>query len=406
MAAILLLAWAALVGVPCRGLADPTRLELTFGARQEYNDNIFFDESDKEADFITTGIFAVDLGHVAERLEIHAIGRWEGYTYHDNNELDDIDQTYRLTLDYRFTPRLKGGLSGAYIQDYRRDQETEATAVVFGNEERERYEIQTAWEYSLSEITAVSLFATYWQDDYERDPSFRDEYRDLETYGGSLGLTQALRVFHRPTYGRVNLGYYRYQYESNETDYYYLNVGFSTEINETYTLLLDAGPRYTENDFTVVRLVPGSAPGSVRLVTDEESGSGWGGSGLLSLAYAGETTTWEAALSREITASSGTSQPVERTELRFDWRRWFTWEWQGLLTLRYFINESERNDRQLGDIEEDTFIAHPQVLYRFNPDWSLRGSYRYTWEKDHENDTTTERNQVMIEMVYNWPAWE
>lgn len=395
IAVILLLAGLAPLGLPCEGISDPTQLKLSFGVRQEYNDNIFFDENDKESDFITTGIFGVDLGYDTERLQAHAIGRWEGYTYADNSDLDDVDQNYRITLDYRFTPRLRGGLSGAYIRDYRRDRETDTTGVTFENEERERYKAETTWEVLLNEITALNLFGTYWEDNYERDPTFREEFRDLQAYGGNIGLTHALRVFHRPTFGRVNFGYYNYEYEFNETDYYYLNLGFSSEINETYTLLLDVGPRYTENTFVV------TAP-----VLEKITSRDWGGSGRLSLTYAGEKTNWEAALSREITASSGQNQAVERTEASFDWRHWFTWEWRGLLALRYFHNEGERDDPLLDDIDEDTFIAHPQVFYRFTTDWSVRGSYRYTWERDHEDDTTTGRNQVMVECVYNWPVLE
>lgn len=403
---IALLAALLMPGLPSKAAADPERLELLFGLRQEYNDNIFFDAENPESDFITTGIFAVDLGYETERLQAHAVGRWEGYSYLDNSRLDDVDQDYRLGLDYRFTPKLKGGVSGAYIRDYRRDRQAEVTGVVFENEERVRYEAETSWEYLLTEITALTLSATYWNDDYERDPSFRDEFRDLEAYGGTLGLSRALRVFNRPTYGRVNAGYFHYEYETSETDYYYLNLGFSSEISETYTLLLDVGPRYTESEYPVARLVPAPIPGFFFVVQETETSSDWGGSGRLSLAYEGEKTRWEAALSQEITASSGQNQTVERTEARFDWRHWFTREWRGMLHLRYFINQSDRDTVGVNDVDEDVFVAHPQMLYRFNQDWSLRGSYRYTWEKDRENDTTTERNQVMVELVYNLPIWE
>jgi hypothetical protein len=395
-----------IAGLPGTGEADPSRLKLTFGARQEYNDNIFFDAKNPESDFITTGIFALDLGYETERLQTHAVGRWEAYTYHDNSTLDDIDQDYRLSLDYRFTPRLKGGISGAYIRDNRRDREAETTGVALANEERVRYELQTDWEYLLSEITALNLAATYWEDDYQRDAAFREEFRDLEAYGLNLGLTRALRVFNRPTYGRLNLGGYHYEYETSQTDYYYLNLGFSTQLHESYTLLLDVGPRYTDSKYPTTRLEPTAVPGLFAIVAETESSRDWGGSGRLSLAYAGEKTNWEAALSREITASSGQNQAVERTELRFDWRRWFTWELRGILQLRYFINESDRDDPRLADIDEDTVVIHPQLFYRFSTDWSLRGGYRYTWEKDNENSTTTERNQVMIEMIYHYPVWD
>ncbi len=406
VAAVLLLAGFLIMLLAGRTAADPGRLKLMFEVSEEYNDNIFFDARDTESDFINTGTFGLDLGYETERLQTHAIGRWEGYTYLDNSELDDVDQDYRLSLDYRLNPRLKGGVAGVYIRDYRRDREAEATGVVFGNEERVRFEAQTSWEYLLTEITALNFSAAYWNDDYEQDPAFQEEFRDLEAYGGTLSLSRALRFFNLPTYGRVNLGYYHYTYETSETDSYYLNLGFSTQFHEAYTLLLGAGPRYTESEYPETRLVPAPIAGFFFVVRDTETSSDWGGSGRLSLAYESEKTNWEAALSQEITASSGQNQTVERTEARFDWRHWFTWEWRGMLHLRYFINQSDRDTVGVNDVDEDVFVALPQVLYRFNQDWSLRGSYRYTWEKDRENDTTTERNQVMLEMVYNLPMWE
>ena len=220
----------------------------------------------------------------------------------------------------------------------------------------------------------------------------------------AAGMSQALRVFHRPTFGRANFGYYRYRYKFNDTDYYYFNLGFSSELNEKFVLLLDAGPRYRRSRYSVINRIPGSN----NVVSDSETDDDWGGSGRLSLAYTGEKTNWQTALSREITASSGQNQPVDRTELRFDWNHKLTWEWRGLLSMRYFINESDRSrdDPTLRDIDEDIFVAHPQIVYVINNDWSLRGSYRYTWKNNNENDTSRDRNQVLFELIYNWPIFE
>ena len=192
---------------------------------------------------------------------------------------------------------MRGSLSGAYIQDYQRDRETEATGVVFDNEERRRHEAETAWEYMLSEVTTLNLSATYWHDVYDRNPTFQEEFHDLEAYGGNVGLTRALRVFNRPIYGRFNLGSYHYGYETSQTDNTYLQLGVSAALNETCTLFLDLGPRYTESEYPVTRLVPASIPGFSFPVQETETSREWGGSGNLSLRYDGEKAIWEAALS-------------------------------------------------------------------------------------------------------------
>ena len=400
-AAIGLLTGLFLLSFPNPCCSEPTRLKLTFGVRQEYNDNIFFDQDDKTSDLITTGIFGVDLGYVTERLNAHAIARWEAYSYLDNSELDDVDQNYRLTLDYQFTPRLNGDVTGIYIRDFRRDRETETTGTIFENEERKRTEVQTSWEYLPSEIIALNLYATYWKDEFERAPTFQEELRDLEAFGGNFGVTHALRMLHRPVYGRGNIGYYHYRYPTNETDYYYLNIGFSAELDEKFSLLLDIGPRYQRSKYTTV----GIPSGGVSTTTTTRD---WGGSGKVSLVYAGEKTNWEAAISREVVANSGQNQPVDRTEARFDWDHWFNWEWQGLFTFRYFINESDQ-DREspvFRDIDEDILVFHPRVRYRIDHDFYIVGRYRFIWKDNNEIDERTERNQAIIELVYNWPIWE
>ena len=102
---LLLVAWL-LFAHPAAGLAGPTQIKLALGLRQEYN--IFFDADDKISDFITTGIFGLDPGYESERLRVHAIGHWEAYAYRDHSELNDVNQDYRLTLGYRFTPPFAG----------------------------------------------------------------------------------------------------------------------------------------------------------------------------------------------------------------------------------------------------------------------------------------------------------
>lgn len=406
LAGILLLAICLALVHPIICLADPNTLDLSVGVRQEYNDNIFFHADDTVSDFITIGILGVDLGRETERLKLHTTGHWEAYGYHDHSELNEVNQNYGLSVDYRFTERLRGTLSGAYIRDYQRDREIETTGVVFDNKERKRHEMGSAWEYMLSDITTLTLSGTWWKDDYTRNSDFREDDSDLESWGGNMGLIRAMRIFDHPIDGRLNIGAYRYQYETSKTDNIYLNLGFNVALSETLSLLLDAGPRYTESDYPIRHLVPAPIPGFYRVTQEMENSGDWGGAGRLSLGYKGRKTFWDLALSHNIAASSGQNQSVKRTELRFDGLHRFTWEWQGFLYVGYFKNQSDRADSFLKDIDKDIFMIYPRMRYNIGQNWSILGSYRYTWEKDDEDDETTQRHQVMIEMVFNWPVWE
>ena len=383
----------------------PGFLHLNSGLEQEYNDNLFFSSDDQEEDLITTGTFGLETGYRSERIEINLKPLWRFYKYVENTDLDDNDQLYRASLGYQITPRFSFNSEGAYIIDNRREDQVAETGVVFENVERTRWEALLAAEYLLSEKAAVNVFTQYWNDDFE-DRRLRSSVSDLEAAGGGIDYTHLMRVFYHPTYFRMNAGYFNYDYDTAETDYYYLTMGASAEINETYTFLAEAGPRYTDSEFDAARResIPGTTFSEV--VVSRENSDDWGWNGLLSLAYRGEMTNWELALSREITASSGDTQTVEQTELRLDFDRRWTWEWSTNLLMRYYHKESDRKNSDVDDEEQDTLVVQPRLRYRIDNDWFFQGSYRYTWRDDSDIDESWDRNQVLFQIGHNWKIWE
>lgn len=383
----------------------PTLLHINTGFEQEYNDNIFFTRRDQEEDFITTGTFGVDAGYVTERVEFHVNPKLRYYKYRDNSNLDDHDQIYNVSLDYQVTPRVSFSSQGAYINDNRRDDQVAETGVVFENVERNRWEALLSGEVLISENAALSVFGSYWNDDYE-DREQRSSFSDLEVIGGGLNYTRLMSVFYRPSHLRLNAGYFNYNYDTAETDYYYLTVGTSIEVNETYSVIVEGGPRYTDSEFDVAREQTLPFPPFSQVEIDEETSSNWGGNGLVSLAYQGEKTDWEIALSREVTASSGDTQTVEQTELKLDWNHRVTWELSTHLQMRYFYKESNRDNSDIGDIDEDTLVFQPRVRYRITNDWFLEGTYRYTWRDDNEINQNWDRNQVLFQIGHQWKILE
>ena len=383
----------------------PQFLHVSSGVELEYNDNLFFSRRNQETDLITTGTFGIDAGYETERIEFHLNPFWRFYKYMDESDLDDSDQLYRTSLGYRISPKLRLDSEGAYIVDNRRDDQVIDTGVVFENVERERWEAMLSSEYILSEKAAVSAFGQYANDDYDEE-DLRSGFSDLETFGGGAGYTRQVGMFYRPTYFRLNAGYFNYDYDTAETDYYYLTLGASVELNEKYTLLAEAGPRYTDSDYDVVRRESIGTPPFSRIVIDQESSSDWGSNWLASMRYGGEKTKWELTFSREITASSGDTQTVEQTDLRLDLNRRWTWEWSTNLFMRFYHKESDRENSDIDDESEGTLIVQPRVRYRINNDWFVQGTYRYTWREDNDIDESWDRNQVILQVGHNWKIWE
>jgi hypothetical protein len=379
--------------------SDPILLKINSGMEQEYNDNLFFTSENQESDWITTAKIEANAGYVTEKLDFGIKPLWRFYKYNDNSDLDDHDQLYRANFNYRFTPRLQVKSEGAFIIDNRRDDQVAETGVVFENVERKRWEATLSGDYLLSEKAALNVFGKYWNDDFENRRNSAG-FNDVEIIGGGGMYTYLMSTFYKPTQARINAGYFNYDYDTAETDYYYLTMGASAEINETYTIIAEAGPRYTDSEFDTARResIPGT-PFS-QTVTRREASSDWGWNGLLSLAYAGEKTNWLLMMSRDVTAASGERQTVEQTELRLDLNHRFSWEWSAHLRARYFFKESNRDNSDFGDIDEDTMLLHPRIRYRINNDWFLQGRYRYTWRDNNESNESWDRNQVFLECGY------
>ncbi|MDJ0884309.1 MAG: hypothetical protein QNJ48_09100 [Desulfobacterales bacterium] len=403
--AVLLVRLAEAAAAASVDSGGPLFLHVSSGVKIEYNDNLFFTPQRQKEDLITTGRLGIDAGYKTERFEFGLNPNWRYYKYQDEDDLDDHDQIYRARLEARLTPRIKFSSEGAYINDNRREDQVLETGVVFENIERTRVETTLSTEFLLSEKTAVSLFGQYWNDDYE-DRRVRGSLSDLEAKGGGMAFTHQLGAFYRPTYLRSDAGYFNYDYDTAETDYYYLTVGASTEINEKYTLRAQAGPRYTDSEYNVAREVTSPTSPSAEVVTDDERSSSWGANGLLSLHYNGEKTNWALALSREVTAASGQTQATKQTELRLDLDHRWTWELSSHLLMRYFDQKSDRDNSDLGDVDKAILVLEPQVRYRINNDWFLQSTYRYTWRDDNNIDESWDRNQVLIEIGHNWKIWE
>lgn len=90
------------IGVPAQGASN--ELTMNAGVKEEYNDNIFFDDKEEEDDFITTGILGLDYKGATERVTATLDARVEGQVYLDNSDLSAINQYYTAGLSVGLTP--------------------------------------------------------------------------------------------------------------------------------------------------------------------------------------------------------------------------------------------------------------------------------------------------------------
>src|SRR5665647_2552481 len=89
------------------------RITPSLGAKDEYNNNIFFSTSDRTDSFILTVTPRLEVSSRTERLDALLDAGVSQLIYSSDRELDTLDQRYRGVLGYRISEgfRLSGDAS-------------------------------------------------------------------------------------------------------------------------------------------------------------------------------------------------------------------------------------------------------------------------------------------------------
>ena len=150
-----------------RASADKRELDVFLGAREEYNDNIFFSYDDPVDDFITTLSGGLKFLNQTERTDLFLSGIVERLIYSSEKDLDSTDQYYKGRFGYKFTPRLGAKVDAAYSKDSRPDRDVAESGLILSTVPRQIQNYGGAVDYALTEITAANLYYRYTRQDFE-----------------------------------------------------------------------------------------------------------------------------------------------------------------------------------------------------------------------------------------------
>jgi len=260
---------ALIVILPIGVLADEFRLVPSIAVREEYNDNIFFEDHGEIDDWITTISPGLTLMNRTERMDLNLSARGDGIIYSQNDDLNDFDQNYTGDLSYRMTSRMTVSGSAGYTVDSRSDRDIETTGLVQSTDRRKSYTGGLGGNYVLSETSAASLSYAYEQNDFDDPESVDDKY-----HRSNLGFTRDLSAFFPRTVGQINFGYSYYDSSDTTVDTYSGTVGVSYEITEVFNFMVDLGARYSRSEVLVDSVDPLNP---FIILTDKEKDNQWGG---------------------------------------------------------------------------------------------------------------------------------
>ena len=136
-----------------RASADRRELDLFLGAKEEYNDNIFFSYDDPVDDFITTLSGGLKFLNQTERTDLFLSGIVERLIYSSEKDLNSTDQYYKGRFGYKFTPRLGAKVDAAYSKDSRPDRDVAESGLILSTVPRQIQNYGAAVDYALTEIT-------------------------------------------------------------------------------------------------------------------------------------------------------------------------------------------------------------------------------------------------------------
>ncbi len=383
---------------------DDFKLIPSLSFKEEYNDNLFFTETDKERDLITTISPGLELINRTEKLDLNLSGRIHKLIYGKNDPLGKVEQNYRGRLRYFLHPKLNLFAEAGFLRDYRTDRDIEITGLVMKAIRRDRQNYGAGAEYIFSEKTKGNFFYSFERSDYQRDP----EFVDTNYHEASIGFIHDFSQRLPSTMGRINFGYGRYEYGEAAIDYYYATIGMSRQISEKWSVLVDGGGSYTHSEFEVLRAI-GLPPLIVR-VKKKEDGGGWVGQASLSYrgekTPRGEKTAGDLTFSHRMMPATGTIGATQRTTLLLDLSHRFTYELLARLSAGYYINKSERERFGAGVLDERTFRVHPRIRYEFTKDMAMEGSYSFTLLRNRDAGTTVKRNLFMLTFTIQYPLFE
>lgn len=400
---ILFITILSFIVTPSSARSDEFKLVPSVTALEEYNSNIFFTSYKPESDYVTTLSPAFELVNRTERSNANVKILLDLIGYADNRDLNAADQSYQGKLRYKITPRFGISADAGYISDSRPDRDLETTGLVSSAIRRDRITAGQTTDYQLSEETALSLSYAYGKETYEK------EYSDILTHDINAGIIRDLTKYVAALKGYINLGYSHFDISDNQFDNQMGiisgTVGVSKDFNELWNASIFGGMRYTQSDFSALRLEQ-VAPNFFQFVTDEQTDNGWGWVGKASLNYQGEKSSGEFAFVRDVRPSSGYNTAAVRNALTLNTRYKITYEMSASLNTGYFTNKSDRFEISGDSIDTNSFYASPSIHYEVTKDISIDASYRCNIFNDNTADTEADRHLFSIRLYIQHPLLE
>ena len=349
----------------------------------EYDDNVAFDETDPDSDYLLTVSPAASMAYDSEVVQLFSKIAFDIRRYQDQTDLNTVNQFYDLNGAYRLGERwtLTGLIS--YIKDTTLDtQLLEIGRTTVRLEDRRRFDIDAGGTYQLSELSDLGLNYHFKDVEFERDDSV-----DFDRH--SIALSYSRKLKNQVDVLSALPEYYHRDSEVSDFDEVIFLVGWSHLFSPLTQFYIASGVSYSEQDFK----------------DDRSTDQHWDVVGDTYLKGTGEVIDYTVGFRRDIrTGNRGRALNVNRLYLRSKWRLTSRFD----ITFRGNLHYSSDVDKSSGD-DVRLFRLRPAVNYNITENHFLQLGYRYShkYDKERKTDQKRDRNQIWLSLNFNFPKeWD
>ncbi len=360
--------------------------ELIPGLRMQttYDDNIVFSYHKPASDWIFEAFPSLRWRYSTERHLLELKAGLRGQRYASEDDLNTLDQDYRLKARAAISERWNLGLSGRLALDTTQEDEFTEEGLLLFRRDRVLYNASPEISWNFTEKTSLSLSTPIYHVNYEgsENVDYNSEYAIFMVQ--HMLDDKKTSIFLRPSLGTAN-------FESGNSVFYDFMAGLGRNFSERLYLNIMLGINHTYSNLRVWRIRP--LFGNVFTLTREkESFSDTGFISDGSLTWRWERGSFNAGFGRRVSAS-GYGEPVTRDRLSTGL------SWTLSQRLRFMASASitrTQSDTSSVDRDELSYYLTPAIYYRLTENVDIGLTYRYSRIENRDTSRSADRNRIMF----------
>lgn len=375
-----------LESTPAKGAKFTITPSASLGLR--YNDNIYFNDSDKTKDFSTVVSPGIQFKQSAERGEINVNGKVYSFTYAENSELNSIDSEISADGQYALSRVVKANASVVYKEDNQQDRDLTTSGIVSTNSKRVQNNESIGLMWARSEKTSIGASLFLGNTEYEDE-----DYSDYSSHGFNLNINTNISRYISETTGILSLSRNRYEYDVTNSTVTSASIGFEKSLSEKYSISSWLGPSLVQTEYKDFR---------------SENSDEWGAMAHFSLKGNLKNSSLNISITHQVDPGSFSNSTVNKTSLEFDYLKELSVDLSAGINTSYFHNKSSDsvNENLLENIDENAFNISPHLFYKFNNDLGLDVMYRLSHIEDNNNGNQKMQNSIFMQFVWKYELEE